>query len=66
MQDKDIGWAKQIKGIIESWGLEENWEVIKTKRYNLWKREVEQAAEKKNKEKIQDDCMSKKRGVSRI
>ena len=62
VQEKDIGWAKQIKEIIESWGLEENWEVIKTKTYNSWKREVEQAAEKKNKEKIQEDCMNKKRG----
>ena len=66
LREHDWGWAKQIKGIIESWELEENWEEIKSKTYNTWKREVEKAAEKKNKEKILEDCMNRKRGESTI
>ena len=63
LQEQNIGWAKQINGLIESWELEENWELIKTKTYKAWKTEVERAAENKNKEKILEDCQNKKRGV---
>ena len=64
VNEQNIGWAKQIKGIIESWELEENWEVIKAKTYNTWKKEVEQKAEIKNKEKLLEECMNKKRGAN--
>ena len=64
LQDRNIGWAKQIKGIIESWGVEGNWDTIKIKTYRTWKKEVEEVAEKKNKEKIMEDCLNKKRGES--
>ena len=45
-------------------GVEENWDTIKIKTYRTWRREVEQVAEKKNKEKIMEDCFNKKRGES--
>ena len=62
LRERDKGWAKQIKEIIEAWNLEDDWDVIKTKTYNTWKREVEQKAEVKNKEKLLEECMNKKRG----
>ena len=61
-RDQNIGWAKQMTGILESWELETNWDTIKAKRPLAWRQEVERAAEKKNKEKLIADCMIKKRG----
>ena len=62
LRERDSGWAKQITGILAAWGLEEEWENIKSKPYGAWKRLVEKEAEKKNKEKLIDDCLNKKRG----
>ena len=62
LRERDIGWAKQIEGILSAWGLEEDWNTIKNKSYNAWKKEVEKEAEKKNKEKLMDECLNKKRG----
>ena len=64
LRERNKGWAKQIKEIIEAWNLEDDWDVIKTKTYITWKREVEQKAEIKNKEKLLEECINKKRGES--
>ena len=55
LRDRNIGWAKQIIGIINSWGLEEIWDSIRSKTPNAWKKDVQQAAEKMKKEKILGD-----------
>ena len=28
LRERDIGWAKQIEGILSAWGLEEDWNTI--------------------------------------
>ena len=62
----DIGWAKQIKENLDEWEMETDWEVIRTKSANEWKRGVYNAAERKNKQKILEECHKKVRGVSSI
>ena len=62
----NIGWAKQINGNLEEWELESNWELIRTKSANEWKRRVYEAAERKNKQKILEECYKKVRGESSI
>ena len=56
LRQHGIGWAKQIKENLEEWELETNWEVIRTKSANEWKRCVYEAAEMKNKTKILEEC----------
>ena len=66
IKDHNIGWARQILGILETWGLEEDWNSIKQKTYNTWKSEVHKAAEKKNRDKIREDCLIKTRGEEKM
>ena len=60
----NTGFAKQIAENLIEWGLESEWANIKKKSAIQWKREVNDAAEKKNKEKLQSDCYKKERGMS--
>ena len=66
IREHNIGWAKQINEILEAWGVEQNWDVIKQKHRNAWKKEVQQAAEKKNKELLISGCVSRQRGEETI
>ena len=66
LRDRNTGWAKQIIEILNAWDLEDDWELIKSKRATTWKKEVLKGAEEKNKQQILDDCMTKKRGVEII
>ena len=66
LKNRQIGWAKQINEILDSWGLNPDWEVIKSKSKSEWKREVSAAAEKANKEQILRECHKKQRDTSTI
>ena len=63
---RDVGWAKQVSGMLNNWGLETSWDNIKTKTKGQWKREVTNAAEKMNKKQILDECYKKVRGETSI
>ena len=58
----NFGWAKNMGELLQQWELEEDWLTIKEMPFLTWKREVLQAAEKQNKEKIKEACEVKSRG----
>ena len=66
LRQHDIGWAKQVRRNLEEWSLETDWDKIKLKSANKWKREVYETAEKINKAKILEECHKKERGEHRI
>ena len=65
LDNNNIGWAKQINKVLGVWGLETNWETIAKKTKNQWKNEVNEAAEKMNKKRIKEDCMTNENGITR-
>ena len=66
LQQQNIGWAKQVNKNLEEWGLETDWNTIRTKSARGWKRQVYETAEKINKEKILEECHKKERGEHHI
>ena len=64
--EHNIGWAKHIYEILEKWELEKDWEKIAEKTFNTWKNEVKSASEKRNIEKLNDECTTKSRGATKI
>ena len=62
LKHHNIGWARQVENSLEEWDLETNWDVIKTKSARAWKKQVWEAAERKNKQKILEECYKKERG----
>ena len=62
LKEQNHGWAKQIDALLEQWGLESDWEAIKTKSKHQWKKQVQSAAEVMNKAKIREECGTKIRG----
>ena len=62
LRQHNIGWAKQVDGNLEEWSLETDWNIIKTKSANGWKRQVYETAEKINKDRILEECHKKERG----
>ena len=62
LHDANIGWAKQIDETLTKWGLEADWDKIKEKTKNEWKRQVETAADKINRERMLKECHKKERG----
>ena len=65
LRQNKTSWVKNINKILELWELELEWCSIKEKTLNQWKVEVNQAAEKINKEKLKAACHSKERGKIR-
>ena len=61
----NIGWAKQIKELLEAWGLEQDWESIRGKSFVVWKMEVNAAAENRNIGRLREECESTSRGETR-
>ena len=55
----NVGWYKQIKKTLNSYGLEENLNIIKTIPAPIWKATVRDAIERKNKQKLLDNCHRK-------
>ena len=66
LKGHNIGWAKQVMDLLDKWGLEQNWEIIKEKPFREWKREVTAAAEKMNIARIKEECESTSRGDTKI
>ena len=66
LRHHNVGWAKQIEENLVDWSLETSWETIASKSRNEWKRQVHEAAERKNKGKILGECYKKERGNSTI
>ena len=56
LSDKNLGWAKQINQVLEKWGLETDWKVIGRKNIGEWKTEVKRAAERRNLERLKEEC----------
>ena len=65
-KDYNIAWAKDVNDLLEKWELEQDWTEISKKTPTAWKREVMAAAEKRNKEKLGEECEVKSRGETRI
>ena len=62
LNEYSIGWAKQVNELLETWDLEKDWSVIKQKPFREWKRQIDAAAEKRNIEKLKEECEIKSRG----
>ena len=54
--EKQIGWAKQVLGLLTKWGLESDWLAIQQETSTQWKIKVKQAAEKQNQIKLKEEC----------
>ena len=65
LKDENHGWAKQITELLHAWGLEEEWTEIEGKRVQQWKREVRNAAETMNRQKLREECEARNRGEKR-
>ena len=51
-----IGWSKNIRIKLETYGLEQDWDKIRKMTKNEWKRLVTRAVEKRNKERLIEEC----------
>ena len=56
LKAQGIGWAKNIEEKLISYGLETNWDIIKTKTKPQWKQEVIKAVNHINGKKLLDSC----------
>ena len=59
----NIGWTKNILNVLESHQLPTDFNEIKNISINEWRRKVENAIEKTNKERLLEDCHKKQAGV---
>ena len=58
LKTQGIGWAENIQEKLTTYGLEMNWDVIKTKTKPQWKDEVTRAVNKFNGKKLLESCSS--------
>ena len=65
LKEYNIGWAKQLDGLLEKWELEQDWDVIKQKTFPEWKRQVTAAAEKRNITRLKEECETSSRGEAK-
>ena len=65
LEEKNVGWAKQINQTLDRWGLETEWKLIAKKSSGQWRKEVKDAAEKMNLERLKEECQSKNRGETK-
>ena len=59
LKHHNIGWARQVENSLDEWDLETNWDVIKTKSANAWKK-VYEAAERKNRQDFLKNATKRK------
>ena len=59
LKEQGIGWAKNIEQKLTEYGLEPRWDAIQQKSKGEWKRDIELAVDKENKEKLIRNCTSK-------
>ena len=62
----DIGWAKQIRELLELWELEPNWETISKKSLMEWRREVKKSMETRNIVRLKEECETTSRGETKL
>ena len=65
LKEYNIGWAKQLHGLLEMWELEQDWDIIKQKTFPEWKRQVTAAAEKRNITRLKEECETSSRGEAK-
>ena len=65
MKEFNISWAKQVDGLLTKWKMNNNWEDIQQKTAAQWKSEVQNAAEKMNKQRLYEECETKSRGETK-
>ena len=53
------GWAKNIILKLTEYGLESNWDTIKTKTKNEWRASVNKAVNERNKNRLIENCTTK-------
>ena len=56
LQERDLGWAKNIKKKIDEYKLETDWKKISEMTKNQWKIKVNEAIEKANMKKLMNAC----------
>ena len=66
LKQHECGWAKQISKLLELWELPEDWADIEAKRTKEWKKEVLNAAERRNKLRLKEECEVKSRGTAKL
>ena len=66
LQERNIGWAKQMIDLLESWQLPQDWAEIASMPLPIWKNHVKIAAEKQNIKRLNNDCESKLRGETKL
>ena len=59
LAEVDIGWHKTIKKTLNQYGLEENLDIIRRIPSPIWKTKVKDATERRNKQKLIDNCYKK-------
>ena len=59
LAELNIGWYKEIKKTLNIYGLEDNLDTIKTIPAQIWRATVREATEKRNRQKIIDNCNKK-------
>ena len=52
----NLGWAKNISEKLAEYGLESNWDIIKSKTRNEWRASVNKAVNERNKQRLIENC----------
>ena len=63
LQTLNIGWYKEIKATLETYGLTTDFEAIKSRTANKWKAKVSKSVEVKNKERLINDLYKAENGI---
>ena len=66
LQDLNLGWAKNIQAKLIKYELELNWDNIGRKPKAEWKKTVSEAVDKKNQQKMIDNCTTKTKDGNKI
>ena len=65
LKEKELGWAEQIQQTLKEFQLTESWEEIQQRTVTKWKKEVKNAAEKRNHELLKEECHKRKNGENK-
>ena len=64
LEKRGMGWYKNIKDILQQYGLPTDFSTIKNLPICIWKREVKNAIELLNRKRLIDDCYKTENGTS--
>ena len=59
LADLNLGWYKGIKHTLSTYGLDDTFDNIKRIPKQIWKRNVQEATEQRNRQKLIDNCHKK-------